>query len=185
MTPENTLVVFSGGPGAGKTTVLAALEQRGYAVVPEVARRIIAERKAQGLSPRPSPIEFAQAILAEDAAQYAAASRKDGWVFFDRSALDALGSLFYLGELSDERKEEMLARFAYHPTVFVFPPWQEIYRTDSERDQTYDEAVRVYNSIRSWYSDCGYALVEVPPGTVDERCDFVLEALGLRPAAET
>jgi predicted ATPase len=46
-------VVFTGGPGAGKTALLTELERRGYRVVPEVARAIISERKQKGLPPRP------------------------------------------------------------------------------------------------------------------------------------
>jgi predicted ATPase len=40
-------------------------------------------------------------------------------------------------------------------------PWREIYRPDSERDQTYDEAVRVCQSVRKWYVQCGYNLIDV------------------------
>ena len=78
------LISVSGGPGAGKTTTLDALAARGFAVVPEVARAVIAERLAAGLSPRPDPLTFASAILERDMAQYEAADRLVGPVFFDR-----------------------------------------------------------------------------------------------------
>jgi predicted ATPase len=39
-------VVLTGGPGAGKTTLLEELGAMGYAIVPESARAIIAERLA-------------------------------------------------------------------------------------------------------------------------------------------
>ena len=42
------LVVLSGGPGAGKTSVLAELEQRGFRCVAEVARQIIQEQVRGG-----------------------------------------------------------------------------------------------------------------------------------------
>lgn len=89
VTEQNTLLIAaSGGPGAGKTTTPDKLAQRGFSIVPEVARAIIAERKAQGLSPRPAPEAFADAR-------------------------------------------------------------------------------------------CEYELIEVPPGAVDERCDFILATFGL------
>ena len=40
--------VVTGGPGAGKTTVLMTLQRLGYQVVPEVARQIIQEQVASG-----------------------------------------------------------------------------------------------------------------------------------------
>jgi predicted ATPase len=33
--------------------------------------------------------------------------------------------------------------------------------------------------LRRWYLRCGYAVVEVPRGTVEARCRFVLRTLGL------
>jgi predicted ATPase len=174
------LIAVSGGPGAGKTTTLDKLAERGFAVVPEVARAIIAERKAQGLSPRPSPEAFAEAILERDMAQYDAAAALPGPVFFDRSMLDALGGLFFLGALSRDRERALLQAHPYHRQALIFPPWEEIYCTDAERDQTYEEAVSVFHSVHRWYGRCEYELIEVPPGTVDERCDFILATFGFK-----
>ena len=177
--PERLLIAVSGGPGAGKTTTLDRLAERGFAVVPEVARAVIAERKAQGLSPRPSPEAFAEAILERDAAQHEAATSLSGPVFFDRSLLDSLGSLYSQGVLTPQRERTLLERYPYHHRALIFPPWEEIYCTDAERDQTYEEAVTVFHSVRRWYDRCGYELIEVPPGTVDARCDFILATFGL------
>jgi predicted ATPase len=172
-----TRVAVTGGPGAGKTSLLEALAVRGYAVVPEVARGIIADRKARGLTPRPSPIEFAMAIMDRDIDQYESTRAAAGLVFFDRSLLDSLGMLSQLGRLADPDKRRFLEQYPYHSTAFMLPPWREIYRTDAERDQSYEEAVGVYHSLRQWYVGCGYNPIDVPPGTIDERCDFVLERL--------
>jgi predicted ATPase len=67
-------IVFTGGPGAGKSTVLAALEEHGYAVAADHARAIIQERSAGGLSPRPEPVVFAKEILRLDIEAYERAS---------------------------------------------------------------------------------------------------------------
>lgn len=169
-------IALTGGPGAGKTALVDALARRGYAVVPEVARRIIAERKARGLSPRPPPPEFARMIFEKDRAQYRAVAAVDGPVFFDRSLLDAMGMLWALGQLPD--RDDLLRRYPYHPTAFILPPWRDIYRQDTERDQTYVESVVVFQQLHRWYADCGYPPVEVPRDTVEARCDFILRNLG-------
>ena len=176
-TAAKMLVAISGGPGAGKTTTLEGLRERGCSVVPEVARRIIAERLSRGLSPRPPQLDFAREILRVDVEQYESALTEGNSVFFDRSILDSLGMLHGSGALTTTYRNEMLQRYPYYPSAFIFPPWEEIYCTDSERDQSFEEAVRVHGSVCRWYSDCGYTLIEVPKGTVAERCDFMLEAL--------
>lgn len=173
-------VAVTGGPGAGKTSLLRGLKQRGYAVIPEVAREIIAERNSEGLSPRPSPIEFAKAIMDRDIAQYESTRSFNGIIFFDRSLLDSLGMLAELGQLSDIERRRLLEQYPYHSTAFILPPWREIYRTDSERDQSFEDAERVYLALRDWYTRCHFNVIDVPTGTIDERCDFVVLELGER-----
>ena len=180
-TADLRLIAVTGGPGAGKTTVLDALAARGYAVVEESARSIIARRRAQGLSPRPEPAAFAEETLAADLAKYERAATGSGIVFFDRSLLDALGMVAATGTLSDARRDAILRRCPFHPSALIFPPWEEIYCTDAERDQTFEEAERVFESISTWYRNCGYDLIEIPPGTVEERARAVLAASGIRP----
>src|SRR5215467_8633327 len=99
MAPQR--IVFAGGPGSGKTTVLRALELRGYAVVADSARSIIQARKARSLSPRPAPLEFAEAILRQDIEQYGEQASRAGLVFFERGIVDALGMLHEVGALSE------------------------------------------------------------------------------------
>jgi predicted ATPase len=83
-------VVITGGPSAGKTTLLAELAARGYATVEESARSIIAARLAQGMSPRPEPATFAREILQKDIEKYRQAPQGVGPVFYDRGAVEAL-----------------------------------------------------------------------------------------------
>ena len=146
--------------------------------MPEVAREIIAERKREGLSPRPQPLAFARAILRRDIEQYRSVAGVK-LVFFDRSILDALNMLAELGQLAERERQEWLEHYPYHATAFILPPWREIYRTDSQRDQSFEDAVRTFESLRKWYLECGYTLLEVPPGTPEERCEFMLQILGL------
>jgi predicted ATPase len=171
-------VVFAGGPGGGKSTLLRALQLRGYGAVADSARAIIQARRSRSLSPRPSPLEFAQAILRQDIQQYDEQASRSGLVFFERGVVDALGMLHEVGALPDNELQALLSAYPYHRQAFFFPPWEAIYANDAERDQTFVEAARVHRGASEWYQRCGYELVEVPKVGVAKRCAYVLQVLG-------
>jgi len=170
-------VIVTGGPGAGKTTLLAELAALGHATVDESARAIIAERLARGESPRPDPVAFAREILRRDIEKYLNRPRTSEWVFFDRSLIEALGMLHEVSPLSSSELASMLATYPFHPTVFVLPPWEAIYATDAERDQTFADAVDVHDKVVRWYRSCGYEPSEVPRLIVARRAGYVLRTL--------
>ncbi|MEC4766359.1 AAA family ATPase [Halomonas sp. CUBES01] len=88
----NYRFVVTGGPGGGKTTLLSSLSERGYSFAPESARKIIKERLAAGLLPRPEPVSFAHEVLRADIEKYRNIGANNRPTFFDRSVLDALHS---------------------------------------------------------------------------------------------
>jgi predicted ATPase len=170
-------IVITGGPGAGKTTLLNELHSRGYTVVAESARAVIEARLAAGLSPRPPPLEFAQALLRLDLEKHQQHAHSTGLVFYDRSAIEALGMLDEAAPLLEKELTAQLATFRYHTQVFVLPPWEAIFINDAARDQSFTDAVRIHGAITSWYQRCGYAIIEVPRLNVGERADFVVNEL--------
>ena len=167
--------IFTGGPGTGKTTTLGCLAARGFLCVPESARTIIQERIGAGLSPRPSPAEFAAEILLRDIALYDGAPIQHEPLFFDRGIVDGLGMLHDYGAISLGEAAAHLEERPFAKEAFFFPPWEEIYTNDSERDQTYAEAIEVAQRIRSWFKLLGFRLVDVPFGARDERAEFILQ----------
>jgi predicted ATPase len=174
-------VIVTGGPGAGKTALLTALAGRGYACVPDSARAIIQDRVRRGSSARPDAPEFAAAILRMDIERYRQAPTDVEVVFFDRAVPDALCMLNDLGLLSLAEAEQRAAEFPYWREVFVAPPWQEIYTTDSERDQQFADSIRVHRRASNWYAALRFELIELPRAPVDDRCGFVLERLRMTP----
>jgi predicted ATPase len=169
-------VVFTGGPGAGKTTLLTELASMGYATVADSARAIIAERLANGLSPRPAAVAFAKEVLRRDIEKYLGQPQTSEYVFFDRGVVDALGLLDGASPIAAPELTASLSAHRYH-AAFIFPPWHAIYATDSERDQSFAEAVNVHSATVRWYRSCGYVLHEVPLLPVKQRAAHVLHAL--------
>src|SRR5215471_13827129 len=171
----NLRFVITGGPGAGKTTILNALAERGYRYAAESARAIIRERLASGLRPRPPLEQFGHEILQRDIARYRETRVTDHPVFFDRGIVDALGILHQQHAISMEEAEEYVRSFPYNKVVLLMPAWEEIYRTDSERDQTFAEAIQVFEELRTWYARWGYETIEVPCTAIDQRVNFILQ----------
>lgn len=170
-------VIVTGGPGAGKTTLLRTIAARGYACMPDNARAIIRDRKEKGLCPRPPAAEFAQQVLRLDIDCYRAAQSSEKYVFFERGIPDALCALDQLGVLSPIDATRYLEAYIYFPAVFVLPPWEQIYCTDSERDEDFVHSNRVHDQILKWYVQCGYDVVAVPRVPVSERTRFLLATL--------
>lgn len=167
-------VVITGGPGAGKTTLLAQLAAMGCATVGESARAIIAERLAQGKSPRPEPLAFAREILRRDIEKYTQRPPCNEWIFFDRSAVEAVAMLHEASPMPTTELHRLLDAYRFHHRVFVLPPWEAIYVNDSERDQSFSHACRVHGQLVRWYGSCGYAAHEVPRLPPVERAQHVL-----------
>jgi predicted ATPase len=171
-------VVLTGGPGAGKTTLLTELARRGQRTVAESARAIIAARLAAGLDKRPDPASFAREILRKDLEQYRVPHPDGATVFYDRSAVEAIAMVHAALPFADEEIALLLADCAYHPTVFVLPPWERIFVNDAERDHTFAHAVAVHGQLVRWYRRCGYQLSAVPRLTPARRAEHVLRVLG-------
>ena len=67
----------------------------------------------------------------------------------------------------------------------MLPPWEAIYATDAERDQTHAEASAVYEELGRWYRSCGYDLQDVPCLPVAQRATHVLRALRVSDAGRS
>jgi len=178
------LFVLTGGPGSGKSTLIDALERAGYARSVEAGRGIIQDQVRIGGHALPWGDQrlFAELMLSWELRSYRLAEQVDGAVFFDRGVVDVTGYLRLVGLPVPDHVRKAAEVFRYNPRVFVAPPWREIFRSDAERKQDWDEAVRTYEAVADAYQSNGYELVQLPRVSVSERVRFVVETAGL-PAA--
>lgn len=174
------LIVFTGGPGSGKTSLIEALARRGYAVQPEAGRAIIREQQATGGEGLPwkDRALFAELMLAADLRSYDAARRQAGPVFFDRGLPDIVGYLILCGLPVPAQVESAAQRARYCRTVFIAPPWPAIFGQDAERKQDFAEAERTYEVMARTYPRFGYDLVVLPQVNLESRVDFILRRIG-------
>lgn len=173
----NRSVLISGCSGGGKSTLLTELAARGYAVVEEPGRRIVSqELKGDGAAlPWVDMAAFARRAIEMAIADHAAAREQTCWTFFDRGLIDAAAALQHL--TGEPVLEKLSAAHRYHQTVFLTPPWPEIYATDPERRHGFDEAVAEYIRLAAVYPKLGYDVVILPKIPVAGRADFILGRL--------
>ena len=177
MTPAQTsrLVVISGCSGGGKSSLLAELRARGFATVEEPGRRIVNEELAGGgvALPWVDLEAFCDRVIELATQDHRAAQSQDGWVFFDRSLIDAASALQHLTGSSFSRASAC----RYHPRVFFTPPWPAIYVQDTARRHDLSTAVEEYDRLVVTYQDLGYEVMLLPFTDVAARADYILMGL--------
>ncbi len=175
---KQNFYILTGGPGGGKTSLLENLFLKGYNYVPETARQIIKDRLSKGLSPRPAPKDFAKEIFKKDWENYIS-NNHPSILFFDRSFLDSACMLFDSDKNAYYEIKKTHLENRYNNKVFIAPPWKEIYRTDTERDQSFEESIKVYNRIDEWYRQHGYDIIVLPKDSIENRAKFILSQVNL------
>ncbi len=173
--------VFTGGPGSGKSSLIAALHQRGYAHSIEAGRGIIRDQAALGGDGLPwrNAVLFAELMLSSEMRSYRLAEESPGIVFFDRGVPDVLGYLRVVGQSPSAYMKKAAKVFRYNRKVFIVPPWPEIFRQDRERKQDFEEAVRTYDAMVETYAALDYQLVEIPCSPIEDRVRLVLDHLAV------
>jgi predicted ATPase len=173
--------LITGGPGAGKTSVLNELNKQGQLVVPEVARKIIQAQNAIGGNATHSGNRdnFCDLMLEQSIADFKKMELVSQPVFFDRGIPDLYGySQRFCGKMNTEIVRA-IQQYRYNTSVFIFPPWPEIYRHDMERQQDFQEAIETWQAIKEAHTICGYELIEVPKDTIENRVNFILQLINL------
>src|SRR5690349_1631417 len=140
---ENCYVI-TGGPGVGKTTLLNGLANRGFKIVPEDAREIIRkqiENNGDAL-PWKNKELYTHLMLRASSESYQAVSESASDVyFFDRGIIDSLCYANMIGLPISAEMDNIGKTHLYNRKIFILPPWFEIYHTDNERKQTWEEAI--------------------------------------------
>lgn len=176
------LFVVSGGPGAGKTTVLLELAKRGFPHAAEVARQIIQEQAESGgrALPWDDREAYTRLMLQRSIDSFLEHTPARQTMFSDRGIPDTLCYARLIGLQDEGNIQKACAEYRYARLVFLAPPWREIYVADQERKQDFEEAERTYRLMKETYRECGYELCELPKDVPEARVEFILKRLVVR-----
>jgi predicted ATPase len=168
-------VIISGGPGSGKSTLIAALAAAGETCCEEVARPLIREEQAVGGDRLPwADVRGFVEICRHRMRAQLASARGAAVCFFDRGLPDLTGYLAHRGFTSAPVVEDIRA---YSPIVFMAPPWPDIFVNDAERPQSRTVAADIYTHLRHVYMAGGFTICELPRDTVTARVAVVRHTL--------
>ena len=176
---KKEIVVITGGPGTGKTTIIDKLIEEGYTCFPEISRQITLEAKKQGIEQLflEKPLLFSELLLEGRRKQHEQALiDKTEIVFLDRGIPDILAYMHYIGD-SYPAFFDLACKEHSYTKVFILPPWEEIYESDEARYENFEQAKLIFNHLHETYKNFGYELIEVPSGTVEERIQYILNQL--------
>jgi len=171
--------VLIGGPGTGKSSVLDELERRGFICMSEISREITLEARKKGIEQLflKEPILFSKLLLEGREKQYIdAITHKSDFVFFDRGIPDIHAYMdFTKKDYPDFFKAKSL-KFKYDH-VFLFKPWKEIFTSDNERYESFEESIIIDTYLQKSYRELNYMIIEVPFDIIEKRTDFILNQL--------
>ncbi len=170
-------IVFAGGPATGKTSLINALENMGYDCIHEISRQITLEARAAGIEQLfvSDPLLFSEKLLEGRNKQHSLAAQHDKeLIFLDRGLPEIVAYLDRNGTSYPAKFIEACTNLRYDH-VFIFPPWEDIYTTDNERYEDFEEAMKIYPFLKAAYERFGYKNITLPKDSIENRISFVLD----------
>ena len=173
--------IITGAPGAGKTAVIRELELEGFSVVEEAATDVITAAQARGMTQPWTDPSFIDAVakLQRDR-QVRASHQPDEVQFHDRCVMCTAALAVWLGysfsaclagELERVQKEAI-----YEKQVLFLAHLGFVTATEARRI-SFEETVRFEKVHEKIYTDFGFELVSIPPGSLAERVRLVKTAI--------
>jgi len=176
---DTKTILLIGGPGSGKTSIINALTEKGYVCYPEISRQVTLEAQKTGIDQLflKEPLLFSELLLKGRIDQFNNAVKEDTtYVFIDRGIPDVLAYMHYIGDAYPAFFDDACKNHRY-TKIFILPPWEDIYVSDNERYENFEQAKLIHNHLVETYESYGYQLTEVPKANLDTRITFILNNL--------
>ena len=175
-------VVITGGPYSGKTTLVNALANLNYKILPEVAIQVIQNKinelgMASFLCWRSSHlIELQSTILTIQSKNESALSLNEITVL-DRGTIDNLAYL-HLNKITPPVAMLNKAKQAHYDLVIVCETLNNFdERVKTGRTETYGESIRLQKIIAKTYINLGYKTIFLPQAPLVHRVNEICTLL--------
>lgn len=175
-------VVIAGGPGTGKTSIINHLKKLGFPCYDEISRQVTLQARKDGIEQLflTEPLLFSEKLLEGRIQQFKnALNSQESVVFLDRGIPDVLAYMDYIGDTYPQHFIDACKDNTYD-YIFVLAPWQEIFTSDSERYENFEQAIEIHEHLLQTYMRFGYQLIDVPFGSIENRADFILDQLNIQ-----
>jgi len=172
-------IVITGGPGTGKTSLINELIKRDYICLEEISRQVILDARKDGIEQLflTNPLLFSERLLKSRMKQFHVAKNSESsFVFIDRGVPDVLAYMDYANEIYPNSFIEACDTYRYDQ-VYVLAPWQDIFTSDNERYENFDQAVKIHEQLLNTYKKHKYNLIDIPFDTIENRVDYLLDTL--------
>ena len=181
--------VIAGAPCSGKSTLVKALAERGFKIVPETAEEVIRSAVAAGVSVEEQrlmdPVGFQMDLLNKDFDLFdkilsdprleqvePARSGEDGIVIADTSFIETLVFSARAGIEMSPTVKDWLMKKRYTKVFFLASPAS--YESTAVRMESQQVALAISREVEEAYKHFGYQLVVVPAEmSLPDRCLFV------------
>ncbi|MGB6268553.1 MAG: ATP-binding protein [Olleya sp.] len=172
-------IVITGGPSTGKSAIINELTKRGYTCYEEISRQVTLEAREKGIEQLflTEPLLFSQLLLKGRENQYIKAENSDSeFVFLDRGIPDVVAYMDYVKE--DYPKKFIASCEAnIYDYVFILAPWQEIYKSDAVRYESFEQAKIIHQHLLNTYQKYDYNLQDVPFSSIETRAQHILDVV--------
>ncbi|MDR5590104.1 ATP-binding protein [Christiangramia sp. SM2212] len=176
---KNRKIVITGGPGTGKSSIVHNLEKKGEKCLHEISRQVTLEAQKEGIDQLflEQPLLFSEKLLEGRLNQFKEASAYNSdHIFIDRGLPDVVAYMDYFDTNYPEIFDNTCQNNRYDQ-IFILPPWKEIYKSDNERYESFEEALKISSYLYSTYKRYGYEPIEVPKLSVEDRTNFILDKI--------
>jgi predicted ATPase len=177
--------VLTGAPGAGKTSVLTILRQRGFAVVCEAATDVISSEQERGVPEPWQAAGFLDKIVSLQRRRQTEPVAGDARVqVYDRSPLCTLALARYLRHPVTPALAREITRVTrdqvYERSVFFVRAIGFIEPTAARRI-SYADSLAFERLHEAVYRDHGFEIIDVPAADAAERAAAIADFIASRP----
>ena len=166
------MIVITGGPSVGKSTLLNELQKIGFTVVPEQATEVIKEGK---ILPWENRDGFQREVLRRQLEAEEPFHNSKEIVFVDRGVFD--GEAYYQCDgIEPPSVFKELSAMQYSRVLLLEP--LGVFVHDGIRFEDMNFTVRITQVLHDVYSKRGFEVIRIPAETVSRRMHLALSSIG-------